>query len=460
MNGRLPHRTTPPPGFSREWLRIIVMGVFLAILVFLFFFDGIGGKKESNERAMLPPSLPPASIYTPDRTILAEAKDSERRDRLLRDERPFQHLLEKSLAVVPDVARALDMPAEPIPVARLRADPDRFRGRYLWYKGILEAISPGRPGHPVRGYEIHEGRLRTETGEQVLFAFSLPPPADLMVGQDWVRIEGFFLKLRDDHFPVIEQAPMLVGLELTRSLPDWQAVEELDPQVLDRVRDGNVGGVVTDEQDMGATLAQSQDVPLWHLASFAMRQHQTKTDTDVAAVPAFAQVEQWREMEAGNVPRGTAYRLLGTFQLGRTLGARANPLGLESWSEVWIQSRDLAGRTIPIWLPKRMSDNWRRNQTVQMIGYFFKRYIYTSQSGERHYAPVFVAADLAEFTVSRSLLNNAITMGFAGIVTIVSVAFFFMARRDRRRRAVHEDDMVDRRRRRRGRDVTPTGQHA
>lgn len=459
MNGRPSPHPPARAGLSSEWFRIILMGVFLAVLIFVFFFDGLGGETTSNERAMLAPTLPPAAVYTPDPEILAEAKDSTRRDRLLRDERPFQHLLEKSLAVVPDIARALNIPAQPIPVARLRADPDRFRGRYLWYKGILESLSPGKPGHPVRGYEIHEGRLRTESGDQVLFAFSLPPPEGLQIGKDWVRIEGFFLKLRDDHFPVIEQAPLLVGLELTRALPDWQAVETLDPQVLGRVRDGAMaGGVVVDQQDMGATLAESQDVPLWHLASYAMHQHLTRADADVEALPAFTDVAQWRELEAGDVPRGTAYRLLGTFQLGRTIAARDNPLGLDGWSEVWIQSRDLAGRTIPIWLPKRLGDEWRRNQTVKLVGYFFKRYVYESQNGERHYAPVFVAADLTRFSLSRNLLNNGITWTFAGIVALVGVAFFAMARRDRRRRLQHEQDLVDRRRRRR--DVTPAGQHA
>jgi hypothetical protein len=449
-----------PSAPRSAWWRIAVMGVMLALLLFVAVFDGFGGTETtSNERVVLRPALPAAELYTPDPAILALAKDSTRRERLLREPQPFEHLLEKALNVVPDIAAALGMPTEQVPIARLRADPSRHRGRYLWYKGVLEALSPGKSRHPVPRYQVHEGRLRTDSGEQVLFAFSVPPPEDLVVGKDWVRIEGFFLKLRDDHFPPIDQAPILVGAELTRSLPDWRAVEELDPAVLARIHDGNVGGTIVDEQDMATPLVEAQDVPLWHLASYAAHQRATLPPAEFDRFPALTTEAQWRELESGSSPKGSRYRLMGTFQLGRTFAAKTNPLGIESWSEVWIQCRDLGGRTLPIWLPIALGDEWRRNQTVIAHGYFFKRYLYVSQNGERHFAPLFVAASLEPFSISLGLFDNAIARLFAGLVAIVTLGFLLWARRDRRQHREHETQLIERRRRRRS-NTTPAGQSA
>jgi hypothetical protein len=133
-----------------------------------------------------------------DPEIMARARDGTRAERLVTDVEPLEHLLERSLLVTPAVARKLGMPAQPEPISRLRQHPDRYRGKYLWYKGQLELLLPPKPGHPVPGYSLYEGLLRTADGEPVLFAFSVPPAEGLAEG-DWVRMEGFFLKLRDTH---------------------------------------------------------------------------------------------------------------------------------------------------------------------------------------------------------------------------------------------------------------------
>ena len=436
-----------------QWIRVSAMGVLLAALVFVTFFYqpsagkiGEGSAVEADWDATPVPEL--------DSAILALARDATRSQRLNVDDEPLAHLLERSLAVTPAVARKLGMPERPTPAARLRNAPGSFRGRFLWAKGKLEYLSKPKPGHPVPGYDHFEARLRTEVGEPVLFSFSVPPPEGVKIG-GWVRIEGFFLKLRDAHLPVeLNQTPWLVGPELFTAYPDWEAVGALDPAVLNRVRDGEWKGESKFENgpDIDKLLAESEDVPLWHLASYALNCETTGSDRDAwwSEVPALSNREQFEAFRRGDIPKGTPMRLLGTFVHARVMPAKINPLGIEAWTEAWVQVRDIGGKTIPVWIPRRISESWRQNHSAVVHGYFFKRYRYETMEGEVRWTPLFVAADMTRFTLSTGALSNQFTIAFAGLVGLVATIFFFMSRRDRRQRQRHEADLVARRRKRRG----------
>jgi hypothetical protein len=430
------------------------MGAVLALLLFFtFFYQPAAAGLDTGAPAVLEESTPVPEL---DRELMALAADRTRAERLATEPEPFAHLLEKSLLVTPAVARKLQMPALPVPVASLRRQPDHYRGKYLWFKGQLEYLSPPQPGHPVPGYQAYEGRLRTSDGEPVLFAFSMPPPQGVGEGS-WVRIEGYFLKLRDAHLPSpLDMAPMLVGPELLAAHADWEAVEQLDPAVLARVRDGRWNGHEFEGgEDMGALLVDSQDVPLWHLAGYAMRQDEKLAAADRRRVPAFTHEGQFEQLRTGELGKGTGLRILGTFVQARILPARVNPLGIESWSEVWVQVRELAGKAIPIWIPGPVEPTWKRHMPVTCLGYFFKRYSYTTTQGEVRWTPLFVSARLEPVELAGNALGNAMAMAFAGLVAVVASIFAVMAWRDRRQRERHETLLLERRRQRRARAASP-----
>ncbi|MEM7199290.1 MAG: hypothetical protein AAF628_03430 [Planctomycetota bacterium] len=439
------------------------MGALLAVLVFLAFFYesstttvGTGSAVHDAWEATPVPELDPA--------LLAEASDGTRADRLTTEPQVLRHLLEKSLDVSPAVARKLGMPERMVSVASLRQSVPTYRGRYLWYKGRLEYRSPAKAGHPVSGYDYYEGRIRTAAGEEVLFVVSVPPDEEVRLGT-WVRVEGYFLKLRDAHLPEpLDRAPLLVGPQLLRAYPDWQAVDALEPDVLARVRDGEwADGRLVPGADMDKLLAESQDVPLWHLASYAMHREATESAEAWKDVPPFVTKEQFDRFRRGEVPKGERFRVMGTFILARVMPADVNPLGIETWTEAWIQVRDLGGKTIPIWLPGRVGREWKRNQSVICRGFFFRRYQYRALEGQVRWTPLFVAATLDRFELSGDPLTNQITYAFAGLVLVVGLVFFFMTRRDRREHQRHAAELVARRRRRRGRAdplaVAPAAPH-
>lgn len=440
------------PGSER--MRVAVMGVVLAALVYAVFFYRPTTPPPQVSPVITDTTPPP----TLDTALLQTVRDESRLDRLNVEKDVLAHLLEKSMMVVPAVAKALGMPTEPMPLDVLRASPASKRGRYLWYKGKVEALDVGRDGHPIRGYKMNVARLTTQEGERIEFHFSVPPPEDLKVG-DWARVEGFFMKLRDAHFPVeLSLAPLLVGPEILPAYPDWKAVEALDPAVLAKLKDGiRENGVDVDLQQASLRLPFAQDTTLWHVASYARHKLATMTPQEVAALPAFDRGEQWNAVIRGEFERGAAYRLAGIFCRAHVIEARTNPLGIENWSEVWLYSRGFSHRPFAVWIPKHVG-SWGHSETARCVGYFLKRYVVDGATGEQHMSPVFVAADIERVDFNPLRASRAIGLGLAAVTAVIVLIFFAASRRDKRATYAYEETMSKRRRVRRS--TAPVGSGA
>lgn len=391
--------------------RFVVAGCVVAGLAYLL---------TSIERpiARIEEPLPPAAIAVPslDAKILALADDSDHARRLVLEPEPLRHLLEQSIDVGPTVAEALGRPEEPVPLADLRADPQRWRGRWLFYEGELEYLSGPREGHPNQGRSIYEATLRLRSGDAAMFTFSLPPPTDVKLGS-WVRAEGFLWKLRDTTYPTaIDRAPLLVGRELQRDYEKWGPVTTLDTALLATVDDASFA--------LGAplfrTIEADQCEALWHLAAYVR-------DTAAARTAA-----EWREagtlntdhheaLRKGRIARGTPMRIYGSLILRRTIEAPANPAGVEDWTTAWVQVREYGGQLVPIWVPKRVADLPDRCQ-LEIRAHFYRWSIYEAEK-DKYWTPLFVAADLApyELHVGRTmdgigLVLGAVAVCFLGIV--------------------------------------------
>ena len=445
------------PVYVGEGVKILFMGLLLAVLVFIFvLYDPAPDRREQPENPISEAIL---TVPTLEPDIMALARDETRQQRLVREPEPFRHLLEISLDVVPAVARQLGMPLDPLDPQVLQANPELYRGRYLWSKGTLLDLAGPIQNHPVPGYDLYEGRLATPYGETVMFAFSIPPDPDIAIG-DWVRVEGFFLKLRDGFYPEVTGAPMLVGPTLVRDMPDWDPVLALDPEILDSIEDGEFReGTYYEGTDSELTLERFQDTPLWHMASYVIAH---KDDMDLVGwrkLDAFSEEEQWLEMMRGETAKGTPMRILGECVEGHWLEAGTNPIGVEHWTEVWVQVHDLGGRVVPVWIPRRV-DELTRRKSVEVRGYLFKRHAYDSVRGERRVTPLFLAAAMDPYQTIENPFIAQIGLVVAGAAGGLILLFFLMARRDRLAQSQHEMAMVERRRRRRGRMVSVLGQDA
>lgn len=432
-----------------ELLRIMLTGAFLAAVIAVFFWG------EGGPVAVEDPSARPPVVLTPvpvlDKSILDLAKEAERIDRIQIEPEPLLHLLEKARDVVPAVAKALGSPEHPIPVEEVRAKSSQYRGSYLWYKGTLEERPRPLTDIPGSARLAFGARLRTPEGDPVYFVFSVRPDDKLDKGS-WVRAEGFYLKLRDLNTPVeIDRAPVLVGAELLPDFADWKAVEKLDPELLAQVRDGKLrdGSFIQDGGDSARAIDEAQTAPLWHLASYASTQWKKRNDEQTLALEKFDTPEKYSAYVRGNTAKGEMTGLCGSIQRVRTIEARANPAGIEFWTEAWIQVRELGGHLVPLWIPKRIEE-FRIGEAVYTAGHFYKVRRYTTVDEREIAVPLFVAADLLRY----KLPDNPL----AWYIGVPALAFFlgliaftiWHARRESVQEHQMETAIVNLRRRRRG----------
>ncbi len=419
----------------------MVAGVLVALLAYGFLL----WQPTTTTTTQPTPVVPTNTVAVPqlDAKVLAEAKDERREQRLVLEPAPLQHLLAKSLDVGPTVAAALGLPEQPIDVATVRRDLARLRWRWLAYEGELEELSAPRAGHPVRGHSIHEATLKLSGGERVLFAFSEPPPSSLVQGA-MVRAEGFLLKLRDTTYPqAIDRAPMLVGRRLQRTYPPWEPVTSLDTALFAGLDDttswpGDLACRTIDEDQTPAT---------WHLAAFARDSAAGLPDAYWHAAPALTNAVHER-LVAGDVARGTAFRIRGTVVQRSTLIAPPNPAGIAAWTVLWLQVREYGGGVlVPIWLAWNVPELPERS-SLEVHGLWYRWQAYETVHGDRRRAPLFVAAATESVGANTPSDLGTVTLWLAA-ATVASLGLvFWLQRRANLRTLRHARDLDDRRRRR------------
>lgn len=441
---------------------IVVMGLILGLLLFLYFLPSREG---------INPSVPPidrevahVDAFRPSGQILKRIRDETAADRSVINADAMQHLLKLALNVTPDIAEALNMPEHQIDIDDLRAHPERFRGRYIWFKGQLDHFEPTQTTHPVHGYKIYEGDLRIprqdgKPPDVVFFYVSKPTEGKIETG-DFARIEGYFMKLRDDHLLAkASRGPLLIGKQLKKAYPDWQAIDSLDHAVLERVENPiwkNDEWIHT--RDAWRTLPESEDVPLWHLASFASHQAEKLTSEKIAELPYFMDEKMLAEFKHGSRDQGTAVRIKGRFAYSRIVKADVNPIGIDHWSVVWVQLPRLGGKAVPIWITKDIGNKWRRLEDVEAVAYYFRNFHYRSLDERDLFTPLFVAAVIKPVVLPTNPLNSVLGYCFMAIVLLLIVLIFMMYRNTVKQTRKHESELVSRRRRRRSRQLQEASQ--
>ncbi len=417
-----PPRLLPP---LPPLVRLTIAGALLAGLVYLGTSWGETPSADPDQPGVEPTVVVPRL----DRSVLSTARDESRDQRLVLEPEPLRYLLRLAIDVGPTVAAALGIPDDPVPVAALRSDMATWRGRWIWYEGRLEDLQGPRAGHPIDGYSIYEATLRLDDGGHAIAAFSIPPDTTIQKGA-WVRIDGYLLKLRDTTYPIdVRQAPMLVGRELQRDYPDWGEVHELDPALL-------------------ATVDQTP--ALWHLAAYARDTADQRSFAEWRKIPILSAAEFFEPFKNHTLERGRPMRVMGTLIRRTTLAAPANPAGIKFWTIGLVQVREYGGALVPIWVPKRVAALPLQAQ-LEVRAHYYRRFAYEAINDERHFVPLFVAADLHPFVLDTDPTMRTLGLVLGSVLLGLMLMLWWSQRRFDRDSLQHQRDMDARRRRRRER---------
>ena len=423
------------------WVRFAVAGVVAACFGYaMMLFSAVERTEASTdeivEKLVVVPQL--------DDRLLDEARDDTRAERLILETEPLRHLLAKAIDVGPTVAAALQIPEDPVPLAELRADRQKWRRRWLWYEGRLTQLSGPRPGHPIEGYSIYEATIELADGQAVIAAFSVEPRDKLAVG-DWVRVEGYLLKLRDTTYPEkIESAPMLVGRTLQRDYQDWPEVTELDQRLLATIDDTSY----LPGDTAFHTIEEDQTEVLWHLGAFVRDTADQRSLAAWRKVPTLTSAEPYEQLRNNELARGTPMRVFGTLIRRQTIAAPANPANIKFWTTAFIQVREFGGHLVPIWVPGRVDELPARAQ-LEVRGFYYRWFAYDAKSGNRFRVPLFVAADLDRFELETDETMREIGIWIGGFAFLMLGLIIYGQRRMARTALQHSKHMDERRRRRR-----------
>ena len=444
------------PNLLGERMKVLAMGIVLALLLFAFFFPG---NKPKPSGTLLIKRPPPVRVepFRPDSQILAQIKDTEKADRAYIEHVPWSHLVKKSYNIGAAVAEALRRESGGASIKILRAEPAKHRGSFVRFKGRLDEFRAERMMHPLPRATVYKGRLITSEGDPVIFFVSKPLAENILEDKDsWVRMEGFFMKIRDEYLLPANQAdiidaPLLIGPRLEKAYPDWHAVEKLDPAVVQRVKNARFDKkheMWLDDEHMYTMLTDSEDVPLWHVASYAIRQHEQVEETGQRHPVIFEVKDQYTKFKTGEFPQGEPVRLRGSFITARVFRAKTNPVGIKYWSEVWMRIPRLGAKLIPLWIPRDIGD-WNVGDSLDLDAFFFKNYGYAVQEGPDRHTPLFVAGGLRSFALVSHPATKWIGLGFASFLLMIGIVFFRMNRRARLESAEYKAKLVERRRTRR-----------
>ena len=143
-------------------------------------------------------------------------------------------------------------------------------------------------------------------------------------------------------------------------------------------------------------------------------------------------------------------RLRGQFIGANVFRALTNPVGIEYWTEAWIQFPRMGAKMIPVWIPRDIGE-WKRGEGVDIDAFFFKNYRYEPFQGEDRHTPLFVAGDLVRFKMESHPATLWAGIGFGVFLLLVAGIFFQMNRRAKQESLDYKKRLIERRRGRRSR---------
>ncbi len=191
-------------------------------------------------------------------------------------------------------------------------------------------------------------------------------------------------------------------------------VFEIDPAILDPVKDNTLGVRHAEKDAHDAILAKIRDLPQDEL------ERKVKSDTDFTVL-----------MLESDSFRGELVTITGELKRLLRFTASKNEFGLDDLYEAWILTADSGDnlyRVVFTSLPDGLTEGeqFTKSIPVRVTGYFFKRYGYATVETRLHVAPMILAQTvrpIAARPITPIMRNDHMLvkylLGIAGIVACV-----------------------------------------
>jgi hypothetical protein len=342
-------------------------------------------------------------------------------EQILLEPNAFSHLAKMAKALQPGHLRALGEPEFPyskLPAGTgsLRGKPFRIRGEVQEFERLTRTI-----GGPTEIWYW----LKADNGQSFHFV-SFTEPEELFSSENFVRADGFFLKVYSRAINGTRvTAPLFVGLEVVPSVRKSQPVQEIDFTLLAQVRDQELG----EEGDLN-------QVGLWHLLSHAQVISVDSERRDSIFLPApELDYELLGKMSAEpGLYRGMPFQVPGrvpdTSRFRNSATAGENPLRAQMLRYGYLGN--LAFRDYPIHLVGVDEIGFGGDSPRWYYGWFLQLKGYEDTEGNYRRTPVFVICGERIADRSAPPIMNEMIAWFLGIATLVAALLFWFTMQDRK----------------------------
>jgi hypothetical protein len=324
-------------------------------------------------------------------------------------------------------------------VAELAAASEANRGRIVRVRGTIEQIVEYPAGERMLAH--FRGRLRTEDGARVHFAaLRFAEGADLGV-DDYLQLEGLFLKNLAQSAPEgWVEGPLLVGPRALRSYPAIEVVESISPADFFAVEDDTPEDEAYDEGFDDK----------WKLVSYVAQLQ--PGEVDWASAPVLD-----RKTMAALSADPAAFRAVPVrippcrVQHMWTQRQDENPARIPVLTEGWLGSQDWQNTANPVlyFVSPAPNPGVKIGGEVTARGYFLRMFRYDARTAGLRVAPLFVLAGIERWTPPSNRVFVEVLWYVGGSFLAMVAVFAVLLRRDRRQAEQLEADLLRRRRARR-----------
>lgn len=387
-----------------------------------------------------------------DRELLQEVRDATAADRIVREPRPFLHVLFEAGKLVPgDFRRLKATLADDAVYQQLLEQPGEWRGRAVVAKArfnfaTAEKVPLGdrdSAGNEMQ-FSYWRGVATDDLGRTWSFSL-LEEPTGIGPG-DVIKIEGFFFKklaLFDPDHPdeLIDPTLHLIGKRVVKSFLRMPPVKQLSMALLSTVRDYTIEDRLTLPEE-----------PLWHVMSFVQN-----IDADALAAAAevgsgLGEATYLTNQALTKSPdeyRGAPVRLLGSVSDQQKPWFRddENPLDLP---QVWHSLLVHNGPSFSYLISPERPPEWITGQaTVLVEGVFLKLHTYQAVNRQTVTCPVVVVKRFVPFRIETEGLRANISWILIGVSAPIVLGVLLLAARDRKAAAALQEKRLHRRKARR-----------